>query len=57
MKYTKQLNMDTFYVYTLHGFKLLLHWTRSGPGFYAGIYVTSKCEWSDTVYTLLLLLL
>ena len=27
--------------------KFLLHWTRSGPGFYAGIYITRKGEWSD----------
>ena len=27
--------------------KFLLQWTRSGPGFYAGIYITRRGEWSD----------
>lgn len=26
--------------------KFLLQWTRSGPGFYAGIYITRNGEWS-----------
>jgi hypothetical protein len=27
--------------------KFLLHWTRSGPGFYAGINIVRLGEWSD----------
>ena len=27
--------------------KFLLHWTRSGPGFYAGISIARKGEWSQ----------
>ena len=27
--------------------KFLLHWTRCGPGFYAGVYIARKGEWSQ----------
>lgn len=27
--------------------KYLLHWTRSGPGFYAGVYIARHGEWSQ----------